>query len=244
MHVDEEQLQRLVDDELGEAPDDWATEHLLHCEPCRERVERARRDQREIFILLGSLDHPRPKFDSATIVARGRRRNSAWIPKAAGFVVAAVLAGAAYAAPGSPLPSLAAKILGRNQDMPVRIPVARTTTLPAPVSGLTVATANRMSIVFAATQSDGAIRVTLGDGHEIELRALGPGASFSSSEAELTVDNSGSSADYEIAIPKDAPRVEIRIGARRVFLKEGDRILGEHAELNGGQYVITFAGIH
>lgn len=246
MHVDEEDLQRLVDDEIAEPADAWAHEHVLHCYPCRERLENAKREQRDVFSLLETLDHPRPRVDAAVIAARGRRDNIKWLSKAAGFMVAAVLAGAAYAAPGSPLPSLAARILGRNQDAPVRIPVTRTIPLtrtipPASVSGLTVATGNRMSVVFAATQADGDIRVTLSDGHEIELRALGAGPSFSSSEEEIIVDNLASSTGYEIVIPKSAPRVEIRIGANRVFLKEGDRITAEHAELKDGQYVIPFS---
>jgi hypothetical protein len=36
----------------------------------------------------------------------------------------------------------------------------------------------------------------------------------------------GSTANFEVAIPRSATRVEILVGGRRAFLKEGDRLAG------------------
>jgi len=154
----------------------------------------------------------------------GNARDSGWMRKAAGFVIAGVLAGAAYAAPGSPLPSLAKKVLG-DDNVQVR-PAARETTPGAVmVSGMSVATGNQMVIVFEARQASGQIRVTLSDDREIDVRATGTGASFTSGEQMLTVGNGSSVADFAIAIPRHARLVEIRIGQDRVFLKDGARIV-------------------
>jgi hypothetical protein len=38
------------------------------------------------------------------------------------------------------------------------------------------------------------------------------------------IDNRGSSASFEIHIPRAAPSVEIRVDENRIFLKDGDRI--------------------
>lgn len=241
MHVNEEQLQRLVDDELDEFADpatEWAQEHMVHCQSCRERVTRAKHEQDEVFALLGNLDHPRARIDHTELIARARARDSRWMAKAAGFVVAAALAGAAYAAPGSPLPSLAAGIFGNSSAAPTRRVVQKTAPEATVVSGLTVATGNRMVIVFSATQASGNIRVTLGDVQEIEVRATGTGASFTAGEDVLTVGNANSLADFTIEIPRNARLVEIRIGEERVFLKDGTRIVARHAATGMDAYVI------
>ncbi len=243
MHVDEEQLQRLVDEELASPADESVREHVVHCESCRDRVARARIEQEEVFALLGSLDHPRERVDHAAVIARGRAGSSKWMGKAAGFVLAAAVAGAAYAAPGSPLPSLVAGIFGGGPDAP-RAPVGQKAVPEIPVvSGVTVATGNRMVIAFMATQAAGEIRVTLSDDSEIEVRATGAGASFTAGEEVLTIDNTNSRADVAIAIPRRARLVEIRIRERRVFLKDGARIVTDYSVTGADTYVIPFEPI-
>lgn len=243
MHVDEEQLQRLVDDELADPTDQWAREHVLGCEVCRDRVGRAKSEQNGVFALLGNLDHPRRHADHSAVMARARARNSIWMRKAAGFVVAAALAGAAYAAPGSPLPSLVEKVFGGGQDAS-DVPVAQTTVPETPVlSGVTVATGNRMVITFTGTQAVGDIHVTLSDDPEIEVRATGTGASFTAKEEMLTIDNANSRARFAIAIPRDARLVEIRIGEDRVFLKDRSRIVTTNATSGAETWVIPLTSV-
>lgn len=238
MHVDEEQLQRLVDEELASPADESVREHVVHCESCRDRVARARIEQEEVFALLGSLDHPRERADHAAVIARGRARNSKWMGKAAGFLLAAAVAGAAYAAPGSPLPSLVAGIFGSGSDAPGAPVVQRGAPETPMVSGVTVATGNRMVIAFTATQAAGELRVTLSDDAEIEVRATGAGASFTSGDDALTIDNANSRADFAVAIPRNARMVEIRIGERRVFLKNGARIVTDYGVTYPDTYLI------
>jgi hypothetical protein len=240
MHVDEAQLQRLVDDELdglADPTDEWVRDHVGHCEPCRERVARANSDQQEIFAKLANLDHLHPSIDYMAVMARGDALRSSWIAKAAGFLVVAALAGAAYAAPGSPLPSLAARIFGTRPA--VRHPPIEQKTVPTipAVSGVTVAAGNRMVILFRAIQPDRTVRVTLSDSPEIEVRASGSGASFTAGEDVLTIDNSNSRADFAISIPRNAPQVEVRIGNARVFYKEGAGIVTDYP-VDAGTYVI------
>ncbi len=239
MHVDEEQLQRLVDDELAEPTEDWVHEHMTFCDSCRDRAERARHEQNEVLALLGSLDHPRPRVDYVTLIAKGRRTNLSWMAKAAGFVAAAALAGAAYAASGSPLPSFIERILGQREERSTSSVVQPGIPEP-PVSGVTVTAGKQMVIDFTSAQSVGDIRISLSDGDEIEMRATGSGASFASGDEQLTVENTGSSASYAVAIPRRSPQVEIRIAGERVFLKNGDRVVSNHEVTNMGSYLISF----
>lgn len=240
MHVDDEQLQRLVDAELAEPEDDSIREHLTECGLCRERVAMAKTEQEEILALLGTLDHPYHVPNHLTLMARARRSDSRWMAKAAGFLVVAALAGAAYAAPGSPLPSLAAKILGRTQSAPVS-PVVMAASSEAAVSGITVATGNRLIVEFISYQAAGTLRVRLSDDPELAVRANGAGASFSSGDQILTVANGGSTANYSITIPRHSPLVEIRLAGNRVLLKGGDRIGSDYSVSSDGAYHIPMS---
>ena len=76
-------------------------------------------------------------------------------------------------------------------------------------------------IVFARTQAAGDLRITLTDGTRVVVRAAQGAASYASGAGRLTIDNRALSASYEIGIPRSAPRVEVRVGDRRLFLKEG-----------------------
>ena len=73
---------------------------------------------------------------------------------------------------------------------------------------------------FLAVQSTGEIRLTMTEGADLIVEARGAGASFTSNADQLVIDNRSSAGDFEIAIPKAAPRIEIRVGSRRVFLKD------------------------
>lgn len=70
------------------------------------------------------------------------------------------------------------------------------------------------------------------------MRATGTGPAFTAGEDLLTIDNESSHADFTIAIPRHARWVEIRIGEDRVFLKDGARIVTDHAAPGVDSYVI------
>ena len=233
MHADEGQLQTLVD---GELADERLRHHVMECKACRARAEWVKMEQEEVFELLGALDHPRKGLSPETAIARGRTRRWSPIAKAAGFVVVAALAGVAYAAPRSPIRSLIDRVFDRGLAAPP------TVQRPAPqpvISGVTVAAGERMSISFAETQSKGDIHVRIGDVAEIEVRTTGPGAAFTAGERNLSIDNSGSSADFEIVLPRLAPLVELFVGKDRVFAKRGDEVITSGSITTTGEYVVS-----
>lgn len=242
MHVDDGQLQRLVDTEFAGPMDDIVREHVAECGSCRERIATARRDQDEILALLGNLDHVGHVPNRRAVVTRARGQNSRWMVRAAGFLAAAALAGVAYAVPGSPLQGIASRIFGgRGSSTASVAPTASSAPASTPtVSGVTVAAGKQMVIDFTSKQSSGSIRVGLSDDPEIAVRAIGGGATFSSAEEALTVNNEGSTASYTIVIPRVAPSVEIRVGSSRVLAKNGDRIVSDYAISSDGTYLIPF----
>lgn len=217
MHLDEEQVQRLLHRELAPPLETAVREHLAECIECRGRVAQAEREEDEVHALLRHLDHPAPRVDPHAVAARARARGVRWVRWAAGIVVALGLAGAAYAAPGSPLPAWVEAV--------VRWVEGGSAEVPDPgVAGIAVAPGRELVILFTSAQPEGQAEVSLTDGAEVVVRAPIGAATFTSDVDRLVIDNQGSPATFEIQIPRTAPRVEIRVAGDRIFLKEGSRV--------------------
>jgi hypothetical protein len=223
MHLDDELVQRLIDREPSRAAGGSARVHLDACADCRQRVERAGREEAELRELLELLDHPAPfpAFDG--IVARAHPRSRGRFRWAAMLLLAAGLAGVAYAAPGSPL---RAWIMSRV-DRPVPPPPAIPPGGPAggqdsTLAGIALPPGARLVLQFASAQETGEAVVTLvAAAAAVTVRAPTGAATFLAGADTLLIDNRGAGAGYLIEIPVAAPRVEIRLGGTRLFLKDG-----------------------
>jgi anti-sigma factor RsiW len=219
MHVDAEQLQRFLDGELSAPEQGIVREHLAQCADCRGRVAAARQADAELQAQLRQLDHTPPRITAAQVVARAMGARAPGVRRfgwAAGIVLALGIAGAAYAAPGSPLRGWVRAALtwvgaGKVEQAPAGIAVA-------PGAGLV--------ITFTSAQTAGLVRVSLTDGAEVVVRAPRGAGTFTSDVERLVIHNSGSAATFDIEIPRAAPRVEIHVQGARVFVKEGARVTG------------------
>ena len=241
MHIDAETVQRIIDDELdaGVRPD--IRRHVDSCAECRSLVETARREQAEIFALLGKVDHDRKAPSPRDLMIPAVRPGTRWIGKAAAVLLAVSVAGAAYAAPGSPLRPLIDGILGREVIGTGAVAGQTVTPAAGAVSGITVDPGQALTISFRQAQRRGAIRISVGAVSEVEVRASAPGASFTSGQSLLTVDNAGYANDFVVVIPQRSPRVEIRVGSSLVFLKDGSRLVTSAPQLNGA-YTVPLSG--
>lgn len=195
--------------------------------------------------LLRHLDHPLPPLRATDVMKRVSSRRWATVGRAAAVMLVVGLGGVAWAAPGSPVPRLMTRLtswISRVSRDPMAPTVSPTPVAATPAHkasfGVAVAPGRRLLIGFGTTQRDGGARVTLEDVAEVSVRALAGGAAFTSTDDELRIDNRGSTAAFEIVIPHAAAHVEIRVAGRRVFLKEGDRIVAPHAVLTGTVYQI------
>lgn len=200
------------------------------------------RDEDEVYALLRYLDHPPPGVTAEMIAARARRGRLDGRRWAAGILLASTLAGAAYAAPGSPvrgwITSAADRLAGRDEtpQAPLAAPPKEPPVSEPSASGIAVAPGRELLVVFASPQAAGQASVELTDGAEVSVRASSGAVSFTSEIDRLLIDNRGSSADFEIRIPRAARRVEIRVAGDRIFLKSGPRITSGDAMPSPGSY--------
>jgi hypothetical protein len=102
MHLNEEQIQRFLHDELDARSKETLSQHVAGCESCARLLAEAQREEDAVFDLLGHVDHPAPRVDAGSFAPK-RGALAAWERWAAVIVVVTALGGVAYAIPGSPL---------------------------------------------------------------------------------------------------------------------------------------------
>lgn len=239
MHLDDERLQRLLDGELTASEAAGTRVHLAECGPCRERAAAAERELAGIESLLRLLDHPVVVPAAAEFARAARPRWGDRWRWAAAAAVAVGLAGAAYAAPASPLPRWIAAVTERLSGREAPAPV-RPTTAQAGEAGIAVSPGDRLLVAFDSVQAAGEVVVTVRAGaEELTLRGPSGAAGFATGPDRVRVANAGSRASYAIEIPGDAPWVEVRVGGTRLFLKDGPSVtLAGGADSAAGSYRI------
>lgn len=243
MHLDEEQVQRLLHGELPRLGEIASRDHLAECVVCRDRVAVAAKEEANVFGLLRALDHPVPAIAVGAVEDRARvpdRRRLQW---AAGIVLALGIAGAAYAAPGSPLPRWVSVLSGWMRAEPE---LTQTQSSPSPpqasgIAGVAITPGQRLVIAFTSSQTEGGAHVRLTDSAEVVVRAPSGAATFSSDADRLVIDNRGRTGTFELQIPRTAPRVEILVDGTRRFLKEGGRITANEVRGAPGVYAIPLS---
>lgn len=225
MHLDEETIQRWVDDELSPDQAARARDHLAACEPCRRAANEAKAERLAVEGWLRVVDVPPPPAHFGTIVraAHGRSHRMRW---AAGFLVALGAAGAAYAVPGSPVRvwvSDAVHWVAGVREAPAPPPSA-----PGPptsaVAGISVTPGERLVVAFARAQEGASVRVSLHEGPDVVVTGPSGSASFVSEAHRLVVDNRPLPVTFVVRIPRAAPRVEVQVAGRRILLKDGATI--------------------
>jgi anti-sigma factor RsiW len=223
MHLDDERVQRFLHGELASPAEHSVREHLAVCPECAQRLAEARRDEHEVHALLRALDHPLPSMTADRLVAGVEGRHPSRLRLAAGIALVLGVAGVAYAAPGSPVRGWLRTAAQWIHHHPAPLPVTPSGEVPG-VSGIAVSPGSKLVIVFTFPQPEEQADVSLTDGNEVVVRTLGGVATYSSDVDRLVIGNRDSSSNFTIQIPRAAPRVEIRVGNSRIFLKEGPRI--------------------
>lgn len=236
MHLDDAQVAALVDGELG-AGAGAARAHLAECAECRALVEAAGREVDWLDGRLQTLDHDPPAVTAAVLARRAAAPRAGWRWRwAAGVALAVGFAGVAWAAPGSPLPGLVRRLTEWASGGSPVAPAPTATPDPdrrGDDAGISVRPGAELVIEFGSTPAGGTIDVELTAEAEVVVRGPAGAATFTSEEERLVVQRSGSPAAFEVQVPHDAPRVEIRAGATRLFLKAGERITAPVLQVDG-----------
>ncbi|MFL5575813.1 MAG: hypothetical protein ACJ79S_07600 [Gemmatimonadaceae bacterium] len=242
MHLDEEQVQRLLHGELARPAETAVRDHVEACADCRWRVAEAQREETRVLELLRHLDDPPPRVNATAIAARARGSASGRAARrAAGILAALALAGAAYAAPGSPLPRLIDRVVARVHPTQKRSAPVASARAPEVAAGIAVTPGDRFTILFSATRANGVATVSLTDGPDVAVRATAGTARFTSDVDRLLIESLSDSARFEIEVPRHAARVEMRVGSRRIFLKDGARVSADGRQDAAGRYRIPLS---
>jgi len=241
MHLQDEQVQRLLHDELEAAALATARAHLTACPQCRARLEEAEVEESRIFAQLEQLDHAPPALDAESLARRSRTRGKTY-RWAAGIALLLAASGAALAVPGSPIPgwvSRAAERIGLSAGTPDQ--VSEPAADASESAGIAIAPGDRFTLIFELGAGSGRATVALTEGSEIIVRSLGGTASFTTGVDRLTVVSEGRPARFEVEVPRPATMVEIRVGGERVWLKDGSRIVTEAAIDPQGRYLVRLS---
>jgi hypothetical protein len=228
MHLDDERIQRVLHGELDAASKAETLEHAAACPECAARLAEARLEERWLFDALRSLDTAPPSVEPRALAARARTRSVAWGRLAASVALALGAAAVAYTAPGSPVPRWIERATGWTARPS---PTAPAPVAPAPpvTAGISVAPGERFTIAFESRQVSGRVTVLPSDGSDVVTRVTGGQATFATSAGRLTIRNAGSTADYEIELPRSASWVEITAAGERLLLLQSGRVVSEAA---------------
>ena len=226
MHLDEEQIRRVLDGEVVAAQETQWRSHIAQCARCHALVEQARQDDANLETLLRSLDHAPPSISARDVMARARFRRWSWLNKAAAVFLIVMVGGVAWAAPRSPLPALLHTVVewmagAKPQPaLPTAPPIVQSN-----LAGIAVPAGQRLVILFSAAQTEGQLRVELSDEVDVVVRAPAGAGAFTTNNDQLLIDNRESRATFVIEIPRAAPRVEIRVGGVRIFEVRAGRVV-------------------
>ncbi len=237
MHLDEERLQRLLHGELPPSEAEVAREHASHCDACSNSLNAAAAAEAEIFALLARVDHGVPSVSAEWLARKAARAGQRWwsMRWAAGILLVAGLAGAAYAATNPHLRGWIRSATGWLFPSEVVQQERRTHASADQTVGIAAVPGREFVISFTRRDSEAKARVTLTDKTQVIVRASQGTASFTSSAAGLQVDNFAIGANFEIEVPQSAPRLEILVAGSRIFLKEGAQVsTTPRADADGG----------
>ncbi len=236
-HLDDVTIELLLSEELDESEAQRGLAHLAECDACSRRLAAAREQDQEIGAALSLLDHPVPQLGSEDVMQRARRRWRLPYAAAAGIALL-VLAGAASAVPGSPLRTWLAGFLGATPE--TSAPPAAEQLVSG---GVSVVPTGEFELVFDAVQEAGVITIALTDEPELAVRSVGGAPGYSVEPDQVRVDNAGSTADYEILLPRSARHVRIRVGDSVLFTMRDGSIATTATRDAAGQYVLEFAAL-
>ena len=235
-HLDDEQLQRFFDRELAAAVRRSTDDHLTACAECRDRYFRLERDQKEVYRLLEAVDSSAPAVTAKDIMVMAGSRSPGRARWAAGILLAALVAGAAYALPGSPVRDW---IRDARSTAQRQLPAPKPAEPPMPLmAGLAVSPGDHLVIIFERAHPRSNARVSLGEWNEVRVRGPSGGATFASEADTLRIGNRDSTATFEVEIPFEARYVEIRVANARIFTKERHRIVAPEADEGDKVYLL------
>lgn len=242
MHLDDHALERLVDGESLGARHEPALQHLASCATCSAALDRMRADEALAADLLRALDGPPPSVDVQRLIERAAHRP--YGPRrrlmAAG-IGAIALAGAAAAMPGSPVRAYVARMFQPAPPGPTVAALVQPTPAAAADStrqGVAFVPGPLVDIALHAVQRAGTLRITIVAAASVRLTHQGGNAAYSLTAHGVSIDNAGSTASFDLALPETVAHATVSVGGHIVFTKSGTAVQAEGARDSAGAFVI------
>ncbi|MDQ3809503.1 MAG: hypothetical protein M3336_04365, partial [Chloroflexota bacterium] len=77
-------------------------------------------------------------------------------------------------------------------------------------------------------------------GAELAVHSIGGSVGYSVRPEGVWIQNASSRASYEVVLPRDAPRVRIRVANAVIFAKDGATVRAITPQSADGRYVVRF----
>ncbi len=229
-HPADGDLRALLDGELPPAQRVEVEQHARTCAVCRARVAALESAAQETAALLALLPTAAPDLRIETIVSRARAPRLRWGVIAA--ALALVVASVAGATVGRPYV--------RALVVQIRAVVHPKSSAPSPASrggqvGIAFILGSQADISFDAPQSSGAVYVSLADTAKVVI-VPSAAVTYRVHPGGVIVHNVGSSASYDIVVPRNALHVRILVAGRVLFEKAGSRVTAPAPAEPTGRY--------
>lgn len=242
MHPDDSRLQRLLHEQLEPPEAARVSDHVAECLDCQRRFAEQASTDELIDGALSALDATPPSVTICDIRRRASqtaRPRRPWIRAAAAGIVGIAFAGAAYAAPGSPLPSLLMRVTGRAipEIEPARAPTS------APY-GIAVSHQGGLTISITATGPETELTVRLNDAdREVSVRSTSERIVYESDPGRLSVTTFEAGTQVAVVVPSSAPLVRIVTDKESIWEKVDDLVRTAAAVDSSGAYRLMIEGV-
>ncbi len=249
MHLEDEEIQRFLHDELDRASRRTLGEHVAGCALCQGKLAEAEREEEWIAGRLEQVDDPAPAASPERIRAPSPPAGPARMAARRGRPGRARRRRSGLLRPRLPAPGMGG----------ARHPVVRPLhgsvlpTSPGPTvrpRGCCASFDDRRDRCPPRRAVHDPLRASAGARHgdrpawrrtEHRRPRVRGGATFTAGAGGLTVENQGAVADYAIELPEDAPWVAIEVGERQLLVKEGGRIVAVVPANDAGSYPLSLA---
>lgn len=233
-HLPEGILRAFLDGEASAASRVELERHLATCPSCSARLtalEQASADTGKLLTLLT----PQPLLlEPEAVIRRARVRSltRSGVIAAAALVLAVGVASAMVGS--SRVRAFALRVWSTVSGAPRSVPSSE----PQGQGGIAFVPTPEAEIAFDMRQDQGVLRVAMADTAELSIRASGPVA-YRVGAGGIVLHNRGSSASYDIVVPRDAQHVRILVAGRVVLEKLGPRISTGVPSDRAGRFVIS-----
>ena len=235
-HPPEGVLREFLDGEASAAARVDVERHLATCPSCSARLaalEQASAATGELLVLLT----PQPLVLDPEAVIRRARVRSLTRPGAIAAAALVLAVGVASAMVGSSgVRAFAARVWSTVTGVASSIPSSEPP--PQGQGGIAFVPTAEAEIAFDMRQNQGVLRVAMADTTELSIRASGPVA-YRVGAGGVVLHNRGSSASYDVVVPRGAQHLRIVIAGRVVLEKLGPRISTGVPSDKAGRFVIS-----